>query len=110
MLGFPLLTLSSGVLSAQTSLRNTPPAVRFTVGPLSIRASLEAGEVAVRAAPRTTVPSKTSGGWRSERGSASAAGILATGDRYVGTRYDDLSTSRGQWFLDHHVSSRRVIG
>jgi hypothetical protein len=26
-----------------------------------------------------------------------------------GVRYDDLSTSRGRWFVEHHVASRRVI-
>ncbi len=197
MFGFLLLALSPGVLPAQTSLRITPPAVRLSVGPLSIRASLEPGKVALRARPRATVPWGAPGEWGSGRGTASAGGILATGDRYVGTRYtyggetpragfdcsgfvqyvfgrhgvhlprtsreqagagwklppglaalrpgdlmlfssaggrvdhvaiyagdgrilhsssggggvvyDDLSSSRGGWFLDRHVSSRRVI-
>jgi len=26
-----------------------------------------------------------------------------------GVRYDDLSTRRGRWFVDHHVASRRVL-
>jgi hypothetical protein len=26
-----------------------------------------------------------------------------------GVRYDDLSTSRGRWFVEHHVASRRVL-
>ncbi len=195
--GFPLLTLLPGVLQAQSGLRITPPAVRLTVGPLSVRASLEAGKLAVRAGPSTSRSRPTTGDWGTGRGSASAGAVLATGERYIGTRYsyggetpgagfdcsgfvqyvyarhgielprtsrqqggaglklppgtaalrpgdlmlfsssggridhvaiyagegrilhssrgnggvgyDDLSSSRGQWFLDHHVSSRRVI-
>jgi cell wall-associated NlpC family hydrolase len=198
MFGFSLLTLLPGVLAAQSRLRIAPPAVRFAVGPLSIRASMEAGGLAVRAAPRRTRSSTITGGRGSGRGTASAVAILATGDRYVGTPYayggetpsagfdcsgfvqyvfarhgiklprtsreqagagwklpdavaslrpgdlmlfsstgsridhvaiyagegrilhssrggggvlyDELSSSRGQWFVDHHVSSRRVIG
>jgi len=195
--GFSLLTLLPGVLTAQSRLRITPPAVRFSVGPLSIRASLDAGKVGVRATPRTGGSTESTGGWHYGRGSASAAAVLATGEQYVGTRYtyggetpragfdcsgfvqyvfgrhgielprtsreqggagwklpagtsalrpgdlmffstmggvidhvaiyagegrilhssrggggvlyDDLSSSRGQWFLERHVSSRRVI-
>lgn len=198
MFGLPLLTLLPAVLAAQSRLTITPPAVRFAVGPLSIRASIEGGGVAVRAAPRTARPSTPSGAWGSRRGTASAVAILATGDGYVGTPYayggetpsagfdcsgfvqhvfarhgielprtsreqaaagwrlsggmaslrpgdlmlfsstgsridhvaiyagegrflhssrggggvgyDELSSSRGRWFLEHHVSSRRVIG
>jgi cell wall-associated NlpC family hydrolase len=190
LFGIVLVTLLPGVLTAQSRLSISPPTVRLTVGPLTIGASVDAGKLAVRAAPRTTRPSS--------RATASAATVLATGERYVGTPYtyggetpwagfdcsgfvqyvfarhgielprtsrgqggagwklpggtaalrpgdlmlfsstggridhvaiyagdgrilhssrgnggvgyDDLSSSRGQWFLDHHVASRRVIG
>lgn len=190
MYALTLVPLLPGVLTGQSRLRISPPAVRLTLGPLSIRASLDPGRVAVHAAPSSTLPTG--------RASASAAAVLATGDRYVGTHYtsggetpsagfdcsgfvqyvfarhgidlprtsrqqagagwklprgtatlrpgdlmlfsstggridhvaiyagdgrilhssrgnggvayDDLSSSRGQWFLDHHVASRRVVG
>jgi peptidoglycan DL-endopeptidase CwlO len=79
MFGITLVTLLPGVLTAQSRLRISPPTVRLTVGPLTIGASIEAGKVAVRATPRATRPSSTA--------STSAAAVLATGERYVGTRY-----------------------
>ncbi len=191
LFGFPLLALSPGVLFAQSGLKITAPSVQLRVGPLSILASMEAGKVAVRAAPARAGAARGAAG-------ASAARILSTGDEYVGTRYtyggetpgagfdcsgfvqyvygrhgvelprtsreqgsagwrlpdgvealrpgdlmlfsstgsridhvaiyagdgrilhssrsnggvayDDLSSSRGRWFMERHVVSRRVIG
>jgi cell wall-associated NlpC family hydrolase len=79
--GIALLAALPPALQAQTGVRVSVPAVRLSVGPLSVNVSLERGNVAVRASP--AAGTRVTG----SRGSASAARLLATGDRYVGTRY-----------------------
>jgi cell wall-associated NlpC family hydrolase len=36
--------------------------------------------------------------------------ILHSSRGLGGVGYDDLSSTRGRWFMEHHVSSRRVVG
>jgi cell wall-associated NlpC family hydrolase len=78
----PLLAGLPSVLSAQVSLslpRLSRPAVRATLGPIGIVATVGNSGVSVRAAPRARrTPAAAS---------ASAARVLATAQRYVGTRY-----------------------
>lgn len=57
------------------------PTVRGTIGPLAVAASLGAG-----------------GEWSSPAASASAARVLATADRYVGTRYRYGGETPGEGF------------
>ena len=201
----PLLAGLPSVMSAQVSfsLPKIRPAVRATVGPVALIATLSGNGLTVRAGSRTARVSsaRSTGGARlprkAETTSATAAGVLATGHRYVGEPYlyggetpgvgfdcsgfvqyvfgrhsvglprtsreqagagralplgltalqpgdlmlfsskggrvdhvaiyagnnrilhssagargvvyDDLSTSRGKWYLDRHVASRRVL-
>lgn len=80
----PLLGALPGVLAAQTRVQISAPALRVSLGPLSVRATLDGGKLAVRASPLL-------GGSPAARGTArtgaSAARVLTTADRYVGTRY-----------------------
>ena len=81
MLGVALLVVVPAALQAQTGVRVSVPAVRLSLGPLSVNVSLDRGNVAVRASP--SAGTRVAG----SRASASAARVLATGDRYVGSRY-----------------------
>ena len=85
---WPLLAGLPSVLSAQVTLtlpRLQRPVVRAALGPLSLVATLDPRGVRVHAAPgragRST-PSRTPA-----RASATAASIIATAKRYVGTHY-----------------------
>ena len=82
----PLLAGIPSVLSAQVNLSFQRPVVRAAVGPLSVVATLDPRGVRVHAAPKTTVRT-TSRSRKSSTASASAAGILATAKRYVGSHY-----------------------
>jgi cell wall-associated NlpC family hydrolase len=82
----PLLAGLPSVLSAQVSLSlpTLPrPAVRATLGPVAIVASLGGAGVTVHAGSRPSrnarLPHTTAG--------ASTARVLATGDQYLGERY-----------------------
>ena len=85
----PLLAGLPSVLSAQVSVslpRLPRPAVRATLGPIALVATLgghgvtvRAGSQTARRAPAARLPRTTAG--------ASAARVLATGDRYRGVRY-----------------------
>ena len=87
----PLLAGLPSVLSAQISLslpKIQRPAVRATLGPIALVATLSghgvtvrAGSSTVRRSPATRMPRTP------EIASATAARVLATGDRYVGERY-----------------------
>jgi peptidoglycan DL-endopeptidase CwlO len=93
----PLLAGLPSVLSAQVSLslpKLSRPAVRATLGPVAIVATLGGKGVTVRAGSRTArrapaARSLLSGHSRLPHttASASAAGVLATGDQYLGERY-----------------------
>ena len=86
----PLLAGLPSVLSAQVSLslpRIQRPAVRATLGPISLVATLGGHGVTVRAAPTTSRRAPAARLPRSEAASVTAAGVLATGHRYVGERY-----------------------
>jgi cell wall-associated NlpC family hydrolase len=84
----PLLVGIPSVLSAQVNLsfsRLQRPVVRAALGPLSVVATLDPRGARVHAAPKTI--RTTSRSRRSSTASASAASILATANRYVGTHY-----------------------
>jgi cell wall-associated NlpC family hydrolase len=71
-------------LPAVSSAQSIALNIQLPLGPLSVRATLGEGGVLVRASPGTgrRIPSA-----HGSRSSAAAARVLATGDRYVGTRY-----------------------
>ncbi|HEX7337318.1 MAG TPA: C40 family peptidase [Gemmatimonadales bacterium] len=87
----PLLAGLPGVLSAQVSLslpRLSRPAVRATLGPIGIVATVGGKGVTVRAAPRVTRRTPAARAPRTAAtAKASAARVLATAQRYVGTDY-----------------------
>ena len=85
----PLLAGLPSVLSAQVNLSlpiSGRPAVRASLGPIAIVATLGGHGVSVRAGTRT--PSRAPAVRLPRTGAtASAARVLATGDRYRGKRY-----------------------
>ena len=93
----PLLAGLPSVLSAQVklSLPSLPrPTVRATLGPIAVVATLGEHGVAVRAGSRASRRGPASRSLPSEHvrlprttAAANAAGVLATGDRYLGKRY-----------------------
>jgi cell wall-associated NlpC family hydrolase len=93
----PLLAGLPSVLSAQVklSLPTLPrPAVRASLGPIAVVATLGGHGVTIRAGSRTARRAPTTGSLPSGHArlprttaSASAARVLATGDRYRGVRY-----------------------
>lgn len=87
----PLLAGLPSVLSAQINLslpRLSRPAVRATLGPIAVVATVGGRGVTVRATPRVTRGAPVSRTPRnSTRASASASKVLATAERYLGTRY-----------------------
>lgn len=82
----PLLMGLPGVLAAQARVHISAPTLRVSLGPLDLRATLERGGVAVRAAPASPRAGSRAPAAGREAG-ATAARILTTADRYVGTRY-----------------------
>lgn len=85
----PLLAGVPSVLVAQVTLslpRLQRPVVKAALGPVSVVATLGGHGVSVRAAPGS--PAKTpSTRRRPTAATASAARVLATAQRYIGTRY-----------------------
>jgi cell wall-associated NlpC family hydrolase len=84
----PLLAGIPSVMSAQVSLsfpRLQRPAVRAALGPLSVVATLDPHGVRVHAAPKTVRVTSRSN--NPSTASASAARILSTAKRFVGTHY-----------------------
>ena len=98
----PLLAGLPSVMFAQVSLslpKIQRPAVRATLGPVSLVAtlgghgvSIRAGTTSSRRAPAARAPR------RAETSSASAAGILATADRYLGKKYVYGGETPGEGF------------
>jgi cell wall-associated NlpC family hydrolase len=84
------LPLLAGVpVAAQVSVslpRLQRPVVRAALGPISVMASLGSGGIRLHAHP-AAAPRRTSAVRNPTRVNASAAGVLATANRYVGTRY-----------------------
>src|SRR3954447_15690360 len=84
----PLLAGAPSMMAAQVTIalpRVQRPVVRATLGPVALVATLGGGGVSVRATPgnaHSTAPGRTS-----TEGSATAAGVLATAKRYLGTHY-----------------------
>ena len=87
----PLLAGLPSVMSAQVTLslpRIQRPAVRATLGPVSLVATLGGHGVSIRAGTRSAGRAPVARSpRRAETSSASAARILVTANRYVGKKY-----------------------
>ncbi|HEY8196233.1 MAG TPA: C40 family peptidase [Gemmatimonadales bacterium] len=84
----PLLAGIPGVMAAQVNFSIPSlgrPAVRASLGPIAVVATLGGHGLTVRAGSRA--PSRTAARLPRTTKSASAARVLATGDRYLGKRY-----------------------
>src|SRR3954464_15454033 len=97
----PLLVGLPSVISAQVSL-NIPqlqrPALRATLGPIAVVATLRGHVVTLRATPRSARRKPTARPRTSDGTSASAARVLATADHYLGTHYRYGGTSPEEGF------------
>lgn len=97
----PLLAGLPSVLTAQVNLsfpRLQRPAVRATLGPIALVATLGGHGVSVRATPRSPRREPTARRRTPAEASASAARVLATAERYVGTRYRYGGDTPGEGF------------
>lgn len=96
----PLLAGLPSVLPAQVNLsvpRLPRPAVRATLGPIAVVATLGDHGVRVRARPGSTRRAPANRVPRAAAGS-SAARVLASGERYLGERYVYGGSSPGAGF------------
>jgi cell wall-associated NlpC family hydrolase len=98
----PLLAVLPSVLVAQVSFslpRLSRPAVRATLGPIAVVATISGAGVTLRAAPRAPLRTPAAALPRTPAtASASASKLLATAQRYVGTRYRYGGESPGVGF------------
>jgi cell wall-associated NlpC family hydrolase len=86
----PLLAGVPSVMAGQVSLslpRLQRPIVRATLGPVAVVATLGGHGVSVRATPGSPNRAATPRGRTPATTSVSAAGVLATAKRYLGTHY-----------------------
>lgn len=86
----PLLAGLPSVMSAQVSLtlpKIQRPAVRATLGPVSLVATLGGRGVSIRAGTRSGTRAPVARAPRRAEASASAARVLATADSYLGKKY-----------------------
>jgi cell wall-associated NlpC family hydrolase len=86
----PLLAGLPSVMAAQVTIslpRVQRPIVRAALGPVSITATLGRHGVSVRAAPKSSGRAPATRARTPTAVHASAAGILATAKRYLGTHY-----------------------
>jgi cell wall-associated NlpC family hydrolase len=86
----PLLAGLPSVLSAQISLslpKIQRPAVRATLGPITLVATVGGQGITLRGAPSTLRRTPAARPRATEAASATAATVLATGNRLVGERY-----------------------
>jgi cell wall-associated NlpC family hydrolase len=98
----PLLAGLPSVLSAQISIslpRLSRPAVRASLGPIGVVATVGGNGVTVRATPRVIRRTPAARAPRSGTpAKANAAKVLATGQRYLGTRYSYGGESPAEGF------------
>ncbi len=86
----PLLAGAPSIVAAQVNIsipRLQRPVVRATLGPVALVATLGGHGVNVRAMSKTSRKASTSRRRTPAAASASAARVIATGHRYLGTKY-----------------------
>ena len=79
-----LLAVLPGVLSAQARVHLPTPVLRVSLGPVTLHAGMSSRGVTVRPTIRATTTTRRT---MTAGGSALAARVVSTADRYVGTRY-----------------------
>lgn len=94
----PLLAGLPSVLAAQVNVsfpRLQRPAIRATLGPIAVIATLGGHGVSVRATPKSPRRVSTT---RRRTPAAASARVLATAEQYVGTRYRYGGDTPGKGF------------